>query len=108
MQPLALEIQKNQTRDALWEPSIADALVQPALASGHDHAFTPQPSEGNRDFLPVAAADAVGYHVDPVAFFQQIEGGLRDLQRVRRLSMLRWGLGASYADVGLYADDDAG
>jgi hypothetical protein len=79
--------EEETSQDLLRNVGIAHALVQPALAGGDLDAARAQPGQGQRDLLAVAAADAVGQHVDAVAGGEQVERGLGD------------------ADVGLDADE---
>lgn len=69
---------------------IAQQLKQHTLASSDDCTLVREARQGNRALELVAAGDAVGEDVDPVAAAQQIEGGLR------------------HADVRLDADEDDG
>lgn len=74
----------------LRRPSIANTLVQKALARCHDGALVPQTRQCDGHFLLVAAAHAVCDDIYLVAGAQEVDGGLRD------------------ADVAFNADDDAG
>ncbi|TLS26108.1 hypothetical protein PpBr36_05235 [Pyricularia pennisetigena] len=76
---LAVAESPVETHDVpkLGDLGVAHDLVQPGLAAGDDGALGPQPGQGERHLLAVAAADAIGEHVDAVPGAEEVERRLR-------------------------------
>lgn len=70
-------LDQSNNAPKLWNLGVAHDLVQPGLAAGDDGALGPQPGQGQRHLLLVAAADAVREHVDAVARSEEVQRRLR-------------------------------